>query len=174
MANQHGRGENEEQDTVGDEEQDQLQQIIYDNDGATLQTLRELAQELRDSKDTKAQLALKTKSNNAEIDDISQTIISCMTSLGMKSTVFEGIGKITVKVEKYPNYSKAAEGLVFDTLENLGMGDLIQPKLAVATFRKWFKDEAERRDEAGEPELMSEFGGAVTQFEKNTVSLTKK
>lgn len=171
MDDQHGRGENE---TVGDEEQNQLTQLVYDNDGATLQTLRELAQELRDAKDQKSQLAIKTKNNNAEIDDISQTIISCMTSLGMKSTVFDGIGKITVKVEKYPNYLKAAEGLVFDTLESLGMGDLIQPKLATATFRKWFKDEAARREEAGEPELMNEFGGAVTQFEKNTVSLTKK
>ena len=177
MHDERGEGVSEtgiEETTVSEEEASKLLEEFSDK--STLETLAGLAAELRDAKQKKKDNADEKKNITAEIDDISQTIISCMTTLGMTSADFDGVGRVTVKAETYPSYNKGNEEAVFAVIRELGGGELIRPYMSAATFKKWFKDEALRLSDEGlgQDSLFEKFDGCVKKFDKHTVSLRKK
>ena len=175
MVDSNSNGEGQDQgrgsEKVGREEEEQL--LNYSNDASTMEQIRELAEQLSNAKEAKRQYDGLVKMQKEIIDDLSETIISCMTTLGMKSVDFKGVGKFSIITEAYASYTKSMEDDVFEIINTLGHGDMIRPYVAPATFKRWFKEEAARRVEMGEQPLHELFGGMVRVFDKISIRMRK-
>ena len=128
----------------------------------------ELADKLKELRDTKAELAEETKQNNAEIEQTEFKLSQMMAESETQS--FNRAGTLFYLCTKlYASADKEHKSELFDALKNEGYGSLITETVNANSLSAFVKEQMADNDDI----LPGWLNGKVNVFDKVTVGLRK-